>query len=531
MKKVFSIILCLLLAAALAVPVFADGSASFSMSASSKTLYHGDTVTLTVSASSSAEATSYGLKLSYNSDVFELVSGNTAASGALLNSFKNGFAFMFQSPTAYSGSVGTVTLRVKENVPEGSYTISGNASVLNGTEAVSASGCSVSITVSCHHSYGAWVEGDGVCQQTCGNCGDVQTAEHQWEKDANSVDATCKEDGMHYFTCAVCGAQKSEVDPKTDDHTFGNLTAVDGNDHKDICSVCQKEITEAHTWDGGKVTKPATCKEEGVKTTTCTGCQYSYTEVILLSTTHTWSKWEKVDAETHKRVCTVCQLEETGDHGYKTSWSKDRNEHWHECADCKDKKDAAAHTPGAEATETTAQTCTVCNYIIKAALGHTHDYAEEWTTDEAGHWYTCAGCEEKGEYADHDFENDCDPDCSICGYVREAGHTFGTEWVTDGENHWHECTICGELEGEEAHTPGAEATETTAQVCTVCDYEIAPALGVQETEPQATEPDAAATEPVSGNDEPKDGFPWWIILVAVVVIGGVVFFIVKKRVR
>ncbi len=527
MKKVFSVVLCFLLAVVLAVPVFADGSVSYSMSASNKKLYHGDTVTITASVSSSVGATSYGLKLSYDSSVFELVEGSTTVAGALVNSFNNGFAFMFQNATAYSGTVGTVTLKVKDGVPVGTYTISGVASVKNNNDPVSASDCSISVTVSCHHSYGDWEEGDGVCQQTCEKCGDVKTAEHQWKKGENSVDATCKEDGIHYYTCSVCGAEKSEVDPKHDNHTFGNLTYVDENNHKDVCSVCQKDITERHTWDGGKITKPATCKEEGVKTTTCTGCKYSYTEASPLSTTHTWSKWEKVDADTHKRACTVCELPETGNHSYKTSWSKDSKEHWHECADCKDRIDAEAHTPGAEATETTPQTCKVCNYIIKAALGHTHDYATEWTTDEAGHWYTCAGCEEKGEYADHDFENDCDPDCSLCGYTREAGHTYGTEWVTDGENHWHACTGCDEVEGKEAHTPGAEATETTAQTCTVCGYEIAPALGVQQTEPAATDP--ASNTPGDIDIVEKNDFPWWIIPIAVIVIGAALFFIFKKK--
>ena len=527
MRKILSLLLCLVLTTALVASVFADESASFSMSASSKTLYRGDTVTLSARVSSNAKATSYGLKLSYDSNVFELVDGGTSVSGAMVTSFNNGFAFMFQNATAYSGTIGTVTLRVKDNAPTGSYSISGIASVKNGTDSVSASGCSVSVTVSCHHSYGDWTEGDGVCQQICDKCGDVKTAEHKWNKDANSVDATCKEDGIHYFTCSVCGAKKEELDPQTDDHTFGNLTAVDDEYHKDTCSVCQKDITEKHTWNSGKITKPATCKEEGVKTYTCTGCKYTKTEVIELSTIHTWSKWEKVDTDTHKRTCTVCQLPETGNHSYKTSWSKDRNEHWHECAECKDKKDVEAHIPGPEATETKPQTCKTCNYILKAALGHTHDYAEEWTTDEAGHWYTCAGCEEKGEYADHDFENVCDPDCSICGYTREAGHSFGTEWMTDGESHWYACSGCGEIDGKEAHIPGAEATETTAQTCTACGYELAPALGAQETEPAATTP--AGTEPVAGNGEKDGDLLWWIIPIVVILLGGVVFFLVKKR--
>ena len=160
-------------------------------------------------------------------------------------------------------------------------------------------------------------------------------------------------------------------------------------------------------------------------------------------------------------------------------------------------------------------------------MGHTHNYAQEWTTDETGHWYTCAGCEEKGEYADHDFENACDPDCSICGYTREAGHSFGTEWVTDGESHWHACAGCEELEGKEAHIPGAEATEDSAQTCTVCGYELAPALGAQETEADATDP--APSTPAVVQPVEKNEFPWWIMIVAACVIALALFFIFKKR--
>lgn len=529
MKKIISVLVALMLVAALTIPALA-ASGSVSLSVSSSTLYGGDTFTVTARLSSSDAIAMGTVLLSYDTSVFEMTGGSCSVSGAsvaqVVPGQRVGTFMLSGDPKVISGNIFTFNMKVKDGAAVGSYTISSSATIgVDNGESISSG--SVSVTVSCHHSYGDWVEGDGVCQQTCGKCGDVQTADHKWNKDANSVDATCKEDGMHYFTCSVCGAQKSELDPKHDNHTFGNLTAVDGTNHKDTCSVCEKEITQPHTFDSGKITKPATCKEVGEKTYTCTGCKYSYTEEIPLSTTHTWSKWEKVDADTHSRVCTVCDLPETGNHGYKTSWSKDSREHWHECSDCKDKIDVQAHTPGKEATETTAQTCTVCNYIIKAALGHTHNYAQEWTTDEAGHWYTCAGCEEKGEYADHDFENACDPDCSICGYTREAGHSFGAEWVTDGENHWHACAGCEELEGKEAHIPGAEATEDTAQTCTVCGYEIAPALGAQETEADATDP--APSTPAVVQPVEKNEFPWWILIVAACVIALALFFIFKKR--
>jgi hypothetical protein len=103
-------------------------------------------------------------------------------------------------------------------------------------------------------------------------------------------------------------------------------------------------------------------------------------------------------------------------------------------------------------------------------------------------------------------------------------------------DHWRECSIC-KTKDLAVHTPGAEATETSAQICTVCGYEIAPALGEtneeisdmsKETAPAgSTEP----TEPAEQDLPPQEKFSWWIILVAVVVVGGgaVAFIILKKK--
>ena len=139
--------------------------------------------------------------------------------------------------------------------------------------------------------------------------------------------------------------------------------------------------------------------------------------------------------------------------------------------------------------ETTAQTCTVCGYVLQAALNHTHDYADTWTMDENGHWHTCSGCEEQGDYA--------------------------------------------------AHTPGAAATETTAQTCTACGYEIAPALGVPETRPSVpatepetqpvTQPESKPAEPVVDN-EPSADPTLWIVIAAGVVLGiGIAAVIIWKK--
>ncbi|MBO5050395.1 MAG: hypothetical protein J6C41_08220 [Oscillospiraceae bacterium] len=360
-------------------------------------------------------------------------------------------------------------------------------------------------------------------KDTCSVCQKEITEAHSWDNGKVTKPATCKEEGEKTITCTGCEYSKTEKIDKTPNHCYGAWQKIDENTHKHTCSVCSKEETANHSWNSGSVTKKATCKEEGEKTYTCTDCNATKVETIPVTTTHTWGKWTKVDADTHKRICSVCEKEENGNHSYKTSWSKDRNNHWHECSVCGDKKDEAKHTPGAEATETKAQTCTVCGYIIKAALGHKHDYATTWTTDDAGHWYACSGCAEKGSYADHDFENACDKDCSVCGYTRETEHKFSEAWTTDANNHWHECTGCGLKQDEAAHEPGPEATDTTAQTCTICGYKIAPALG----EPETQVPTVQEDDPAADNG---GYFPWWIVLAAVAVLGvGVVVVVAIKK--
>ena len=221
MKRTLCILLCLLSVFVLAVPVLAAGNVGFSILASSQTLNAGDTVTLTVHASSSEPATSYGLMLSYDTSVFELVSGNCSVPGALVNSFQNGFAFMFQQPVAYSGIVGTVTLKVKATAPLGSYTISGSASANNGGTTVSAYGCSTSVSVVCNHTYSAWTESGDIHQRTCSVCKSMDTAVHSWDGGTVIRQATCQEGGQVKYTCSECTATKTESTDKSQEHTYG----------------------------------------------------------------------------------------------------------------------------------------------------------------------------------------------------------------------------------------------------------------------------------------------------------------------
>jgi len=66
----------------------------------------------------------------------------------------------------------------------------------------------------------------------------------------------------------------------TCEHVGTEGTKVDDTKHKYSCTYCQTEVTEAHTWDTGKITKPATETEAGTKEYTCTLCKATKQETI-----------------------------------------------------------------------------------------------------------------------------------------------------------------------------------------------------------------------------------------------------------
>lgn len=55
-------------------------------------------------------------------------------------------------------------------------------------------------------------------------------------------------------------------------------------------------------------------------------------------------------------------------HKWSREWKIDKDGHWRECTDCGISSEKSAHVSGGAATETTAEKCTVCGYVITPAL-------------------------------------------------------------------------------------------------------------------------------------------------------------------
>lgn len=145
--------------------------------------------------------------------------------------------------------------------------------------------------------------------------------------------------------------------------------------------------------------------------------------------THVWGEWDG-DEVTHRRKCSLCGTEVSGNH----NWNK-------------------------TGTVLVAPTCKEAG-----VMGH-----------------SCSGCDmlllvEIPISDKHTYDSVCDPDCNVCGAVREAGHKFSEAWTKNYEGHWHACLLCGARDETRDHYPGPAATEEKDQICLTCGYVMTPRL-------------------------------------------------------
>ena len=374
---------------------------------------------------------------------------------------------------------------------------------------------------------GGSTEGYNTKNPTCIPATVTVTIPHAHVYDQTSTDAahlktpaTCTEAAVYYKSC-TCGENGTETFTSGSALGHDYTKKVENNTYlKTAASNC----TEYNVYWYACSRCDANAKDDAAATdkyyTSTTAGNHSFTEQIE-DTAH-YVAGTGTDCQSVKKYyydCAYCDLIGTntwdsttyGPHNYAATWSSDADGHWHECSLCHDKKDQAAHTPGAAATETTPQKCTECDYIITPALGHTHHMtpvaAKPATCTEDGNtaYYVCSGCSKWYEDATgsveitdhstvvighpgHDFApatctapKTCK--CDGCGATEgnPLGHNFATVWSSNATNHWHACTRCDAKDGEAAHTPDRNAATETDQIkCSECDYIITAALGMQD---------------------------------------------------
>lgn len=398
------------------------------------------------------------------------------------------------------------------------------------------------------HSLGTIVHKDESChKRTCSVCGYEETSAHTLTE-TPTTPATCTTAGVSTFSCP-CGYSFTQEMPMTA-HTFTAWTAT-VEIHSRSCTGCSKSESGAHAFSE-HVEQAPTCKEPGVIADYCPTCEYIVYEEIPKLTTHTYDN--ACDSE-----CNVCGLTREIEHKYQQWRTKGAIGHWYACSICGDKGSFEKHYPGPAATEEKDQICLTCGYVMTPKKNHQHDYAKDWTTNEEGHWYACSGCEDQKDFAGHEYEDSCDADCNVCGYLTGNAHSFDGNWHSDEDGHWFVCSACGQVAESRDHSIPADAKDTEDIFCAECGYLISSAMAhVHEFAEQwhsntqahwrececgeksentvhtwnegstgedgtityqCTVCEAQYTEAAEETiPEESGGFPWWIVLAALVIL-------------
>jgi len=356
-----------------------------------------------------------------------------------------------------------------------------------------------------HSSTGANV---ATCQKkaVCDICGvsygDFKT--HSYTAETKNQDSlksagNCRDKAVYWYSCSVCGNVE-----KNDNHTFtgdkvadthvggtelvGQLSAdhqaqIDGYTGDTKCLGCGEILDYGQAIPAGAHTPAAAWTTDGEYHWKVCSVENCGTIIESTKAQHT-STGDNVATCQKKAVCDICGVTygDFTDHDWDTAFEKDATGHWYKCstAGCTEKKDFAEHKPDRTggATEEYAVKCTDCGWIIEQQLGHTHAFDKEVVAEK--YLASGANCNDPAKYYKSCQCGEKGTETFTSGTAN--GHTAGAEWKSDKDNHWHICTVagCGAVidSSKTAHTPDrAAATETDPIKCSVCGYEIAPALG------------------------------------------------------
>lgn len=170
-------------------------------------------------------------------------------------------------------------------------------------------------------------------------------------------------------------------------------------------------------------------------------------------------------------------------HGPNTrSWRYDGEGHWHPCgvSGCPDtdhQSQKEAHNFEWQDNEYGHwKECVACGYMNG---GEDHRFGA-WQTDGQRHWRACTVCGRQ-ELGDHSADQTIcgEPQhCSVCGYQMTAAlaHDW-SEWVSNNDGTHHRTCQRDKTHTETVSCSGDAATCDTAQICSICGYQIMAALG------------------------------------------------------
>lgn len=302
--------------------------------------------------------------------------------------------------------------------------------------------CGTTVTTKANHNY------DNACDAECNICKYTrQVGQHQYQ----TGDKYTSNDNYHWQQCTICykisdagkTAHKysSECDSTCDicghvrqakSHDFTSSTLkYDDTYHWEQCKYCdaqQNKVKHSYTkcntsCDGVGCNHERTVEHDDISASNET---HHWTECTICGritgkSTHTWTK-------ACQDTCPDCNYHRDTTHSWGADYKYDGTYHWKECYLC-----------GARQED-----------------GITHDWAND--------------CDEKCDICGytrtvkHEYSNDCDTTCNLCGKIRITSHNWQTSYSSDDTYHWIECSVCHSQKETGKHT-------YSGLQCTVCRYE------------------------------------------------------------
>lgn len=362
-----------------------------------------------------------------------------------------------------------------EHTPDGvwQYTIGGH------WQKCKNEGCTVKVGGQADH-VGMVDDGDCTTDIKCTVCGYTAfhgNLQHSFYNSPLQSDAE-----GHYRQCRNhnCTFQQREGG-----HSGGEATCV----KEKICEICQQPYGEVDPTHHEKTEivgiKEATETEEGYTgDEQCLSCH----EIVKKGTVipkltkecqHTMKKF--YDDTACWEECTKCgHTTEKIPHTLTEQWDKDH--HWQQCEICEYQTTKIPHTPASSVTDCTKDVvCSECDYIIRAGEA-SHQFAQELSGDESGHWYICtnAGCTVTSGVQSHNpaaDDEDCTTDtlCQDCGYVlvpASSGHDWTEDWDSDVNGHYKKCQRenCHAVDRQPHQFVEEDGLCTTPVFCSVCGW-------------------------------------------------------------
>lgn len=325
---------------------------------------------------------------------------------------------------------------------------------------------------------------------------------HSWDGGTVTKAATYTETGIKIFKCKECDETRTEEIPSLNKTyhiksvvaptcTAEGYTIYECNEVPGLTYKGDYKAKLPHAYDAGKVTKPATIYEKGVKTFTCTSCGATYTEDIPV-VEKTWHKGNTVAPTCTEKGYTIYICDQDSALTEKRDYTNALGHAW----DTGTVTTAATCTTAGVKTYTcTRNGCTETKTEKIAALGHKWDEGTVTTpaTCEAVgvKTFKCqnTGCAEtKTEeiaVLGHKWDDGVvtkAPTCTEDGVktftcLNDKNHTY-TEPVPATGHAWDEGVVTKEPTYEE----DGERTYTCQNDKTHVHKEVIPALGYTFTE-------------------------------------------------